>query len=576
MSTLHAAPGPDSSSKIPSDATRHLCAGVYVDEKFRDLVTSEVCTAPHRRVAPSYGFDLVPVLRHAWWATHLAALPRLTTTAVLVAPIALGRPTAELLTLGGFTLLLLLDRAVALASEIARTDEHPTARKKTKPHGRPLPANGWLRRNRARQLKHVGVIALTVTLIMTALALSSPAEAFLAACLGGAVVGAAVLANVVRQLRINHIHKAETLRPRRMSHRESVVERQQVHPYVIYRRPKHKGADDEESTVFTLFGEESPFIGAGELIHQWNPPMNIQLLRPGDEDLPLNQREHRYPPFRTHELVDHLREVVTQLQSDKEEVRLPVEVRDRVYVAESDVSADRTLLRNPVDETLMRRVINEQDPARYHFLEVSVPEAGSELMATVLLQVSLRGRTLSLSFAACALTRNPDHFRKAEEFGQNGKRAIVGAAFAALISLPREVTALWKVVRYPYILAKALVLYRRDLTLTPIRNVPIGSRISIRQAQAQEWSQAQFDKTYLLSHMKNIELRLLRATSDFLRSHNVDISEFDNRAMQIINSGIVNLGGDNNISNTAFGHQAQSHNHDFPQTASTAQNEGTA
>lgn len=64
MTTSDAPPAQETTLE-PTAATRHLCAGVYVDERFRDLVIDEVCNAPHRRVAPSYGFDIVPVMHHA-------------------------------------------------------------------------------------------------------------------------------------------------------------------------------------------------------------------------------------------------------------------------------------------------------------------------------------------------------------------------------------------------------------------------------------------------------------------------------------------------------------------------------
>lgn len=47
-------------------AIRHLRAGVYVGRSFRNLVIRKVRNNSQRRVAPSCGFDLVPVMRHAW------------------------------------------------------------------------------------------------------------------------------------------------------------------------------------------------------------------------------------------------------------------------------------------------------------------------------------------------------------------------------------------------------------------------------------------------------------------------------------------------------------------------------
>jgi hypothetical protein len=56
-----------------SDATRLMCAGVYSDPVFRDSVIAELKTNWFRKVAPSYGYDAVPVLAHALAARRLRA-----------------------------------------------------------------------------------------------------------------------------------------------------------------------------------------------------------------------------------------------------------------------------------------------------------------------------------------------------------------------------------------------------------------------------------------------------------------------------------------------------------------------
>ncbi|CAL9601111.1 hypothetical protein SUDANB121_05455 [Nocardiopsis dassonvillei] len=572
-------PSPDTTGE-PTGATRHLCTGVHVDEEFRDLVIGEICTTPYRRIAPSYGFDLVPVMRHAWLALHLTSLLRSALAAAALAPHLLGYTVTSLLVIGGFTLLVLLERAWALSKRLTRPEEPlPGRRSKKKPKRLPrLPsAYDWKYGEDGQHLKRTGAYCLLLAAALAAVAYFHPEQGTLALYIGCAVAALAVVTGGLRQWWINGIQKAPSLRPRRLSHREQVVDDQQKHPCVVYRRPAHrKDTKDEEQGLFTLFGEESPFIGAGTLIHQWNPPMNVQLLRPGSEGSPLHEREHRYPPFKPHELVDHLREAVAQLREDDESVRLPVEVRDRVYVAQSDISKDRSLLREEVSTSVMRRIIDRRDPAYHYFLEAIVPDAGGELVATVLLQIGVRGRTLSLSFAACVLTRTPDDFRKAGEFGQHGKRAVISAARRGLFRLPREIRSLGRVVYYPYFLARALVFHKRDLTLKPMRNVGIGSRISIRQEHAEEWSKVQLDKTHVLGHMKNVEQRLLKATSDFLRSRGVDVSDFDNRALQIINSGIVNMGGTNDFRNTAVGDHAQFHHNPNGSTAPGGAQNGSA
>ncbi|ANP49208.1 hypothetical protein J2Z21_002177 [Streptomyces griseochromogenes] len=67
------------SGDATSNATRLLCAGTYLDPVYRATVIRELLTHRFRVVAPSYGYDAVPVLAHALAArrlhrTRLAAL----------------------------------------------------------------------------------------------------------------------------------------------------------------------------------------------------------------------------------------------------------------------------------------------------------------------------------------------------------------------------------------------------------------------------------------------------------------------------------------------------------------------
>jgi hypothetical protein len=281
------------------------------------------------------------------------------------------------------------------------------------------------------------------------------------------------------------------------------------------------------------------------------------LLRTGDDEGPLHEREYLVPPFQAYELVDHLREAVEQLDTDSGDVRLPVEVQHRIYVAETDVAADPALLPVRIDEIDMRLIINTPGSKQHHFLEITTPVKGAEFVATVLLHVSLQGRTLSISTAACVLAHTPRAFQRTEEFGQNGTTAVIWAAFRELSALPAEIPRLWRIIRYVYALGKAALL-PHDLTSTRIRNVLIGTRVSTREKAAQAWSKIQLEKSDVLGRMKTIEQRLLGAASDFLSDRGVDISDFDKRAHNIINSGIFNIGDNNTFNNNAVGDGAQS------------------
>ncbi|WP_017599859.1 hypothetical protein [Nocardiopsis lucentensis] len=560
MTTLHADHLQETPTDTPTDATRHLCAGVYVDEKFRDLVLRRVSTTPYRRVAPSYGFDLVPVMRHAWWAAHLAALPRLMIVAAVIGPLLWRLTVASAVTVCGLVLLLLLRRALLLSAEITTSEEHMGGRRGRGGKRRRLSWEGWRWKEETRQLKRTGTYALLVAVTGVVVFGAAPGQGQIALAMLAVIALTVFTMGTASQLRVNLVHRAPHLRPRRMSARERRVAEQQGHGCVVYRRPKHNSEDADAIAPFSVFGEDSPFVGAGEAVYQWDPPMNVQMLRPSDdENEPLRRREHVHPPFRAHQLVERLRHAVEELRTDEPNVRLPVLVSDRVYAAENEVSNDRTILNpNGIDPRRMRAIIDGEDESGLHFIEVSVPSYGSELVTTVFLHVKLQGRTLTLFCVACALTRNPHDFQKVQEYGQSGKRAALEAGLRALIRLPHEVFDCRRLPYYPYLLARALVL-RSDWTLRPIRNIGIGTRISAREEHAQEWRRVRFDQAKVLSHMKTVEERLLNTISDFLHEHDVDNSEFDKRAKKLVQNSF-NIGSNTTIWGSALGHGSQAMN----------------
>ncbi|MGW0580666.1 hypothetical protein ACWD25_33035 [Streptomyces sp. NPDC002920] len=476
-------------------------------------------------------------------------------------PLLTGAVPAAVLIASGFGLLLLLRLAILLRG----TDHQSMPARRSRRHVLdPLRAHRYLLRfllprvttPKALAVKRVTTAALWLALAILVIALLYPRQALTALLLAAALTLVYLAVGATRQLVLNRILRAPVLRPSHLSGRQRAADRQQHHMCAVYRRSRHSDDEDDDLTMFTLFGDASPFIGAGELVYQWNPPMSIQLLRPDTDEAPLHEREHSVPPFKAHELVEYLREAVVPLNTDSHDVRLPAEVRDRVYVAETDVAVDRSLLPHHFTRSELRSIINTPESKQHHFLEVFTPADGSEFVATVLLHVSLQGRTLSLSTAACVLAHTPRSFQRAEEFGHHGAAAVIWAALNELSALPSDIQHSWRIFRYLYTLAKAAVL-PRDLTRTPIRNILIGSRVSIREESSQAWTKVQLEKSDILGRLKTIEQRLLSAASDFLQSMDVDTSAFNDRALKIINSGIFNFGDNNSFTNNAVGDAAQ-------------------
>ncbi|MDS1271831.1 hypothetical protein RIF23_16175 [Lipingzhangella sp. LS1_29] len=539
-------------------ATRHLCTGVYIDAAFRDRVLRKVHNSPYKRVAPSYAFDLIPLMRNAWYARLLETALHTALVGSFSIPALLGHQTVAALMAGGLLLYWLVWHEVATCRSLVH--EHVRHRqaqrdgdtvKQSQLTFKRLQRNrgtsAWDElRGRLRIILPAGVITVVVILGLVA---ARPDELLLVGQLSLGLAASAMFLGGLRQGLINRFHDPKQLRPHRMTPRERTVDSQQQHPCAVYRRISTRD-DEDEMPFFSMYGNESPFVGTGELMHHWDPPMTVRILSEGDED--TASREYRTPPFTAHELVDHLESAVQTLDRDHDDVRLDLDVRRRVYISETAASADRTLLRREPTREEIATIIDDPHGRKHHFLEVTAPAEDGELVTVVLLRVIVQGRMLSIDFAGCALAQTPHEYQRVEAYGEHGVLAVLAGALRTLVTLPAEFGKLWRLVELPALFGLALWA-QRDRTLTPRRGVMIGPRLSVRAEQAQEWSKVQLDRTTLLKNMKIIEKRLLNAAEDFLRARNVDTSEFDKQATKIFNSGIMNLGNNNQVNGNILG-----------------------
>lgn len=553
---------PDQHSDVV--ATRHLCAGVYLDRSFRDLVIRKVHNDSRRRVAPSYGFDLVPVVRHAWVALFLDVGLHLIVAGTITAGLLLGYVLVVVVVaclLGICVLLRIAARNLVEALRLrASSMAGRWSERGDSAQGSYTTREELRKRMRLVKATSIGCVALALTPLVVSrvlhrdISVSFPAVAVML----GVLVAFALAVGILRQLLLNANHRATSLRPATLTRREQVIDDQQSHPCVIYKRPEHRRDADPLDLLLAPSDAPSPFVGTGKLVNRWLPPMTVQLLRPDQGDKQdMAQREHVRPPFATHSLVDHLRDALDQLRTDSGAESLPgLRVADRVYATESDVSADRRLLRKELDGFTLRAIIDNHQSLAHHFLETSAPIAGGELVATTLIRVSLKGRCLSLDVATCALTRTPHEFQRTDAYAEHGVSAVIRAAVKAIFTLPRDAARVWRLVEFPIVLVRA-AWATKDRTLTPRRGVHVGARVAVREAAADDWKNAQLDETTIYDHMKIIEQRIIKAAEDFLRAHNVDTSAFEKQATNIINSGVLNMGGTTNVSQAAIGASAQ-------------------
>lgn len=530
---------------IDSAVTRHLCAGVYVDRSFRNLIIYRIHNDSRRRIAPSQGFDLVPVVRHAWWSWLIDTGQLLAMLGGLLGGLAMDGLLPLVIVCCAMALCLLLAKIIEVLPQVLRMHVMVMAER----WGRESafrwgsPSKSDLSRCK-RQVKAIFVGSLLA--VLTPLVLSGVIGEHLtsairpAIAVASVIVACAMVAAIMRQLMLNGIADAKTVLPAGLTRREKVINEQQNHPCVIYERPPHQSGEVDLLDLRTRVGAPSPFLGSGKLVNRWLPPLTVQLLRPGEG--PLREREYTQPPFPAHALVDALRTALAQLGTDPGEENLPgLEVRDRIYIAAADLPAESSLIHHRLGNLELRAFIDNHRRHGHHFLETSVPISGGELVATVLLRVSVKGRCLSLDVATCALTRTPDDFNAIDWYRAGRPAMMVRSALRSAIAVPFDILRMWRVLELPVVLGRAWWA-QKDRSLI-LRRRSIGPRLAVREEIADVWDNAHLDRTTIYDHMKIVEQRVLKATEDFLREHGVDTSVFDKQATNIINSGVLNMGG---------------------------------
>ncbi|MGR6918489.1 hypothetical protein ACU635_29940 [[Actinomadura] parvosata] len=537
-------------------ATRQLCAAVYFDRDFRDDVIWRVLFDPAHRVAPSYGFDLVPVVGHAKRASLMEICERLGFLSVFVGAW-LALP-ALAITVGCFLLLWLALRRLAHT----------------------LPALGRLRaqeaiddfmhRLRYRRQKHeleelrrevklvaLACLALLITPFVAAALQYRPIADVLrtAAMLVAALALFAFAGAASRRLCANRMWVSGTLGAGRLSRRMKRIREQQASEYAIYRRPVTKTEDDDEDDTLlplTRYDEDPQdiFVGAGELVHKWLPPLTVPLLP--SPDLPEGAGVRDFAPDA---LIDVLQKAIEEVGGGDEPTSLPgLSIGDRIYVEEMVLSIDRDRLRRPLDPEERRKIINTPYGPFHHFLEISTSPTG-EVVVTVFVRVTIKARTLCLDFAACALTRLPRADEILDHYGERGWVSVVRAGLGGIRRLPDEIIAMWRLAALPRLLLGWL-LARVDWTVLPYRGSAVGTAHRVREERATPWEDAEHDRAEILGLMKIIEQRLLWATENFLKKHHVDTSDFKKRAQLIISANVLNMGGRMDIRDSAIGPNA--------------------
>lgn len=521
-------------------ADRRLCAAAYIDADFRRNLLDKVYNDRVRRVAPSHGFDVVLVLRHAWRAWWLDAGQNLAVLGVLV--IGLMRYLQG-------TIIALIALAIwYVLREMSRVFPDYADYYKSGPWTDIRRAQARLRA--LRRLLY-GLCAALGTVMVWSYGVTgragNAAEPWLARtglmqalAVLAYLAGAVALASVMRFIWLGNLRFEDIPIGAARSRRMRVIDSQQSHPFTV-----HSG--------------ESPFIGSGVRLQGWS---FAQRLVRGTTANGGVGGEFDEPPFTAEEIIDELKKMIYGLRDDQnQETRLSgLTVTDHVFVEGTHADPFREALlassgSAEVERAIIFAIKNPSDVAR-HYLACRVVSWGGEVVTSVFVHVSLQGRTLYLEFSTYALLPTRPEYHLVDEFGGTGIAATAKDAGKHLADLPRVLVGGLRVYVVP-VQAWASLRPHKDQAARKNLRTDIGSEISVRENAAIESDQSYFQYQDVLQHSKIIERRLFAAVGDYLEGLGVDTSEFWQRATAILNNGVINYGpGTVNIAGSAIGDHA--------------------
>jgi len=525
----------------PTAATRHLCAAAYLDDTFREMSLRHVYYQPRRVVAPSYGFNVVPVLGHCLKARNGA----------------IARDAAIVLTLGialcvsSTALLGVLSTMVSLQVTVAT---YRLARDTFQRLRGTAPVNQSALVPRALLIGLGWLAAFLLGSAMSGLLLRRSTEAFfeggtdqLAGVAAVALMGSLLLTGLVfaypvafslwRQSELSRLTPGNQPAMPNSSPRMTEIAHQQRGNTVVYSGFR-------------------TFVGSGDVVARWG--FALRLLRPEPTvaetfngagahrhpapGLTERQREFSELPFDASHLIDYVRRDLAVLLPERaaEEQIAGLTVESRVHLAGTEVSS---LVPNTDDELMHRVIRHPTTPAR-HYLACQVFSWGGELITTVYVHLAVQGRSLYVELTTTALPPCAGEYRIVDSVEGSGAAAWLRALRIGLVDTPATV---W---RAPLTLTRALI----NLIAASgsgvggaarlARGYDYGARVAVRELGSDQM-RSLVQVSDVQKYQSLIERRVIASILDFLEERGVDTTEYRQRAVPRITYN--NNGGFNNF-----------------------------
>ncbi|MEV4538536.1 hypothetical protein AB0J82_32630 [Asanoa sp. NPDC049518] len=557
----HSAP-PEQPASPLNAITRYLCGASYVDPGFGDRVVGELMEDAHRAVVPPTGYDLGPVLRHAYRARRIWLVQHVLVTLVLLVGLLLA-PVGTILLVGA---------GLALA----------------------LPALMGGRIGRAKS-RRVAVVAVVVVLALAmfgvplVMAIDSMIDSFdssgdsysygdsyddydeplgaglwfLGMGLVGVVAFLVVLACKGQALKVLSTELAPGAPARHGGAGVDGLAGQRVQTVTAAQHGN-----------IVLHSGYNPFLGAGRVTDAWSVAVELKPARPLDGLLPPRRPpdEPTPPPVAIDPVAlnRHVKQRVEALSSPD----LPegaaftsLHLRDQIIASGTrwrDFPLVDQGLRVPYSlatRDAMDEIVRHPQSSARHFLRVSVgaesrairrpdrtvvmPAEHQSVMVTTFTHIAVEGGMLYVENVAAMLGPirrkylDIDHFgRGADVWWEALKESLRCAGADIALAAPRLAMTLVRRVLAWWRGGRADRLSMEDEVYD------FGARDEVRQMASLTFPTTYLQRLDSTKYAKLVQRRINDAVVDYLRRNGVDTSEYEERVSSYTNNGVV-IAGDN-------------------------------
>jgi hypothetical protein len=510
-----------------SDATRYLCIGAELDATFALNVLGELFSQRSRSVAPSYGIDVVPIVKHCVKGRRRRAIRDL----ALLVPL-----LVEFIIFPVPTLVLI---AVAWLVYRARQQASAGGRAATVVLlGLAVAAVFWLLSGQAAPafatswsgLDRLGPFLVSLVLVPLAVIAIGWSEWLVARLLVGTRLNPSTF----------DPNRVDVSLPSWVANRLPALAVQQYGNVTTYHMENSRG--------------EVPFVGSGAVGRRWSLALN--LSRPPEDPLGPAAEAQPFAPHELHRFIEG------RLRAPAAEGGRPFEVQiaDRAFVSgwyRTEVASTPPFPFATIGPRQMEGVMDGPPGPMRHFKCLRAEWQGREQVATLFLHLGKEGSTLFVELIPCLMTPIHGWYKDYDAFPYPS----IGAAWRELLRLAWQVPGLLfgapaRLSRAYWRLSVDRALYERNERRARVgaHLMDYGARTSVRELGSPQEPSGRlqvFDPDgYVITprrymqlldadkYAKSIEVQVLDAIRDFLAAHGIDTREFCARRATVLDSGV--------------------------------------